>query len=74
MAYTEEELNASRQAAGVGVAFCDNPECHRPHVVLLDEKGKPFAHFVVPDSRGDGTGFMKDLQDAMYRSAVERKS
>ena len=54
------------------VLFCDNPECHRPHVVLFNEHDKPFAQFVVPDTHPDGGGFIKDLKDALYQSAIRR--
>jgi hypothetical protein len=60
------------QAHGVGVFFCDEPLCRRPHVMLFDSDSKPIAHFVVPDPRSDGTGFMSDLKNLMYRGAVER--
>ena len=60
------------QAFQVRVFFCNNPECHRPHIVLEDKYGKPFAQFVVPDYKTGG--FMDDLQDACYRSSVERSS
>lgn len=67
---TDEELadriNRAPHAHWVHVYYCDGPECNRPHVVLFDHDDMPMAQFVVPD------GFMKRLQDALYRSAVER--
>jgi hypothetical protein len=59
-------------AHSVRVFFCLNPKCKRPHVVLLKESGTPLAHFVLPDPLPGGGGFLHDLQDAAYRSAVER--
>ena len=56
------------QAHGVGVFFCDEPDCKRPHVMLYDEHDKPLAHFVVPDE----PGFMAQLGEALERSQVER--
>jgi hypothetical protein len=61
------------QATSVKVFFCHNPDCSRPHVILFDSHGEPMAQFVVPDPRPDA-GFMHDLQNALYRSAVERGS
>lgn len=61
------------QAKRVQCFFCANPECHRVHIVLFDDRDEPFAQFVMPDVRADGTGFFKDLQDAMYKSATERE-
>lgn len=69
--YTEEELNRAPQADSVAIAFCENPQCLRPHVILLDRKGKPIAQFTVPDPH-DGFNFVEVLQRAQYRSAVER--
>jgi hypothetical protein len=54
------------------VFFCHNPNCHRPHVVLIDDDGRFFAQFVMPDRKPDGSGFLKDLMDACYQSAVMR--
>jgi hypothetical protein len=56
------------QAHGVGVFYCDELDCHRPHVMLFDEHENPIAHFVMPDD----PSFMRQLQNLMYRSAVER--
>lgn len=67
---SEEEIGRCPQATSVQVFFCNNPRCHRPHVVLKDENGKPFAQFVMPDYKPGG--FMDNLQDAIYRSSVER--
>jgi len=61
-----------QQARSVEVFFCENQKCLRPHVALKDSDGVVFAHFVLPDPRPDGTGFLAQLQDAAYRSAVER--
>jgi hypothetical protein len=60
------------QAHSVAVFFCENPRCLRPHIALKDPEGVVRAHFVLPDSNPDGTGFLKQLQDVAYRSAVER--
>lgn len=68
----EDYIGNVPKAYSVRVFFCLNPECHRPHVVLLHEDGMPFAQFVCPDPQPDGTGFFHDLQGALYRSAVER--
>jgi len=62
--YTDEELARAPCAAGVGIFFCPDPECGRPHVVLVDLLGKPMAHFVVPEPKPDGTGFMHELKKA----------
>lgn len=72
MANEELDLGNARQAHSVQVFFCANPRCLRPHVVLKDEHGKPFAHFVLPDRRPDGSSFLNDLQNAAYRSVAER--
>jgi len=69
---TEEMMQDVPSATSVRVFFCHNPECKRPHVVLMALDGSPFAQFVMPDPHPDGSGFFKDLQGAMYRSAVER--
>ena len=71
MARVEIDLVGVPQGAGVSVAFCENPECRRPHVILHHPDGKPMAHFVMPDGV-HGRNFLKNLQDAMYRSIVER--
>jgi hypothetical protein len=68
----EDDLDQAPQAAAVRVFFCLNPDCHRPHVVLLDAQDRPFAQFVVPDYSADGTGFINDLQRACYSSAAMR--
>lgn len=68
----ERGVAKAPQADYVRVYFCGDPQCHRPHVVLFTETDGVIAHFVVPDARPDGTGFLKDLQDAAYRSAVMR--
>lgn len=68
----EDAVSRVPQAYSVKVLFCENPRCLRPHVVLLDEGGAPIAQFVCPPAEPDGTGFFRDLQDALYRSAVER--
>lgn len=60
------------QAHSVQVRFCVGTECQRPHVVLFDRSGKPFAQFVVPDPQPDGTGFFHDLKDAVYKSVMLR--
>lgn len=68
----EIDLEGVPQAHSVQVIFCEDPKCMRPHVLLRDDEGRPVAHFVVPKPRADGSGFMKDLHDALYRSAVEK--
>lgn len=34
------------QAASVQIRYCTGELCKNPHIVLLDECGKPFAQFV----------------------------
>jgi hypothetical protein len=46
----EQALNEARQAHSVRPFRCLNPDCLRTHIALLDEQGRPFAHFVVPDA------------------------
>lgn len=56
------------QAEWVRVYWCDAKDCRRPHILLFNEAGKPFAQFVLPD----GGGFIKDLQNAAYMAAMMR--
>lgn len=65
-------INDAPQATRVQCFFCENPKCNRVHVVLFDDRDEPFAQFVMPDLRADGTGFFKDLKDAVYKSAMLR--
>lgn len=69
---TSDEINEAPQAASVSVFFCHNPKCLRPHVVLFNDDGKPFAQFICPDIRADGGSFIQDLQDAAYVGVVGR--
>lgn len=68
----EVDLNGVPQASFVHTFFCDNPDCLRVHVALFDEHDRPFAHFVLPDARPDGSGFLKSLNDAAYKSIMLR--
>lgn len=68
MSHRSKDFDAVQQADGVGLFYCDEPECRRPHIMLFDEHDNPIAHFVMPDD----PVFLKKLQDLMYRSAVER--
>lgn len=70
----ERAVAKAPQANHVRVFFCGDPACFRPHVVLFNADDSVLAHFVQPDARPDGSGFLKDLQDAAYRSAVLRRS
>lgn len=72
MSTFELDMQGVPQAARVAVFFCEGAKCLRPHVALLNNEGLPFAQFVLPDPHPDGSGFLKDLKDAAYRSAVER--
>src|SRR5688572_11818361 len=70
--FDDEILRRTPLAAGVGVFFCEQPECKRPHVMLFNGDNEPIAHFVVPDPHPDGSGFLSELQNLMYRAATER--
>ncbi len=71
MADDEIDLSAVPEADYVRVYFCGNPECQRPHTVLFRNR-RPFAQFVLPDMRADGTSFLTDLQHAALKSAMLR--
>jgi hypothetical protein len=62
-----ENIDDIPSAASVHIFLCENPECLRPHIVLADEYGEPFAMFVVPD------GWVEKLKAALYEAAVGRK-
>ncbi len=67
-----QEWLATPCAHGVGIFYCPDPMCGRPHIMLFDENKKPLAHFVVPDPNPDGSGFFHDLRKAvMQRWPVE---
>jgi hypothetical protein len=55
------------RANSVSLFMCGDPKCRRVHVMLEDERGDGFAHFVVPDN------FIEALQKALYRAAVLRE-
>jgi hypothetical protein len=55
----------------VRVFFCGRAHCSRPHVLLSNELGEAFAHFVVPDPLPDH-GFIHDLLHALGVSAEMR--
>lgn len=61
-------LNGLPQAHSVRVFMCANKSCKRPHIVLFDDNGKAFAHFVPPD----GPGFIQGLNAAVYHAAMLR--
>lgn len=67
-----KNINDAPAATMVRSFFCDNPKCHRVHVVLFDDEDEPFAQFVMPDARPDGSGFFDDLKKAVYKSAMLR--
>lgn len=69
--YDELDLDGVPEAEYVRVYFCDDPKCLRPHTVLF-RNGRPFAQFVLPDMREDGTGYLSDLQHAALKSAMLR--
>ena len=63
---TEAQIMATPIANGAGVFFCPDPNCHNPHLILLDDDGEPMAHFVI------GPEFYAELQAAMaQKTGVE---
>lgn len=55
-----------KQADSIRLAMC--PECDRPHLLLLDEHGDPFAQIVLSDEVG--VELIEALQQALYQRAV----
>jgi hypothetical protein len=64
------DLRDVPQAFSVDTFYCANPRCRRPHVVLYDIDGRPFAQFVISETWGPE--WIEKLQKALYAGAVER--
>jgi hypothetical protein len=55
-------------AAAITICLCSDPKCN-PHVVLLDDRDKPFAQFIVADV----PAFIRHLQAVAYEIAAMKK-
>jgi len=55
-------------ATYVQVAFCGDPNCGRPHVILFDENNNPIATFCAPDYQAGG--FLDNLIDAYRKTGA----
>lgn len=61
------DVSGVPQAWAVSVLYCADHECGRPHLVLLDREGRPFAQAVFgPETKNT----LDELQRGTYRAVM----
>jgi hypothetical protein len=54
------------EAKSIQLGLCSNPECGRPHIMLIDEHNETFAIAVIEEP----AEFVRQFQSLLYEAAV----